>query len=103
MTDTILGASGNKNVVGGYGKDTITVTTGNHIILGDNGLVTFNAAGLVVEYRTTDTLAATGDDDVISTGDGNNTILGGMGADRITTGIGTDMILGDNGAGAAEG
>jgi len=69
----------------------------NHIILGDNGQVDYNAAGLVTSYQTTDTLATTGGADVIVTGDGANTILGGVGGDQITTGNGLDTILGDNG------
>ena len=79
-----------------------SATASNHIVLGDNGTVTYVAmgqmgAGLPLRYETTDTLAATGGDDTISVGDGNNTILGGMGADTITSGNGTDTILGDNG------
>ena len=105
--DVITALDGTKTVLGGDGMDTITLgvgsaTASNHIVLGDNGTVTYVAmgqvgAGLPLRYETTDTLAATGGDDTISVGDGNNTILGGMGADTITSGNGTDTILGDNG------
>ena len=106
--DKINTGSGRKIIVGGFGADTINggvdpltgVQIGaasDHIVLGDNGQVLYNAGGQVVSYETTDTLAATGGDDTISVGDGNNTILGGMGADTITSGNGTDTILGDNG------
>ena len=63
-------------------------------------------AGLPWVYETTDTLAVTGGVDTIKVGDGDNTILGGMGGDFITTdtravggstGSGTDTIIGDNG------
>ena len=75
---------------------------GNHIVIGDNGEVVYVAYGLPgagrpLGYQTTDTLAATGGADVITVGDGNNTILGGMGGDWITSANGTDTILGDNG------
>ena len=80
-------------------------------MIGDNGIVTYVAmgatgAGNVLSYETTDTLSATGGLDIITVGDGNNTILGGMGGDAITTdtgsgtgstGSGTDTIIGDNG------
>src|SRR5206468_1495618 len=83
----------------------------NHIVIGDNGVVTYvpitlTGAGLPWVYETTDTLAVTGGVDLITVGDGNNTILGGMGADVIktdtgtgvgSTGSGTDTIIGDNG------
>ncbi|HXT32826.1 MAG TPA: calcium-binding protein, partial [Vicinamibacterales bacterium] len=94
--DQITTGEGTKIVVGGFGTDTIYAgadpltglpvgATSNHIILGDNGQVDYNAAGLVVSYQTTDTVAATGAADTIVTGNGNNTILGGVGGDTVTT------------------
>src|SRR6185295_6154309 len=93
---------------GGFGADTVYAgadpLTGlpvgpdsDHIILGDNGRVDYNASGLVTSYQTTDTLTGTGGVDHIFTGNGNNTILGGVGGDVITTAVGNDTILGDNG------
>ena len=106
--DAINTGSGKKIVVGGFGADIINAgidsVTGqqvgaasDHIILGDNGQVLYNAAGLVTQYQTTDTVASTGGADTIKTGDGNNVILGGMGGDTIVTGTGVDTIIGDNG------
>ncbi|NBW87848.1 MAG: hypothetical protein EBR23_13740, partial [Planctomycetia bacterium] len=86
-------------------------------MLGDNGVVTYVALsagtaggwGNAQKYETTDTLDVVttpaggtgGADSITITGDGNNTILGGMGADTISTknntGSGTDVILGDSG------
>ncbi|MDI1313706.1 FlgD immunoglobulin-like domain containing protein, partial [Prosthecobacter sp.] len=80
-----------------FDGDFILTGTGRDIVLGDNGQLTFNAAGAVIIYETTDTLASTGGNDFINAGNGNNTVLGGMGADTITTGTGSDTILGDNG------
>ena len=106
--DTITTGDGKKIVLGGDGADTIKLGVGSanasdHIVLGDNGTVTYVAlgqvgAGNVLSYKTSDTLEATGGNDTISTGSGNNVILGGMGNDTITTGNGTDTILGDNGS-----
>ena len=119
--DTITALDGTKIVLGGDGADTIELgknraAASNHIVIGDNGAITYVpmltsgvasvGAGLPWIYETTDTLAVTGGVDTITVGDGNNTILGGMGADIITTdtgalgggtGSGTDTIIGDNG------
>src|SRR6185503_11750708 len=117
--DTITAQDGTKIVLGGDGADTIKLGDGralasNHIVIGDNGVVTYvpmltsgglarTGAGNVLSYETTDTLAATGGIDIITVGDGNNTILGGMAGDVITTDTGSttrtgvDTIIGDNG------
>ena len=114
--DTITAQDGTKIVLGGDGADTIKLGDGralssNHIVIGDNGVVNYvpigqTGAGLPWIYETTDTLAVTGGVDTIKVGDGDNTILGGMGGDAITTDTGTaaaarqrqtDTIIGDNG------
>ncbi|MCM2309622.1 MAG: hypothetical protein NDI91_19365, partial [Sulfuritalea sp.] len=100
--DIITGLTGDKRAFGGDGNDQITFTTGDHVVFGDNGMVTYVAMDLVGEgkallYETTDILVVTGGNDVITLGDGNNTVLGGMGVDIITTSAGNDTIVGDNG------
>lgn len=65
---TILGATGDNDLKGGQGNDTITTLAGNDIINGGMG------------------------NDVINAGDGDNDINGGMGNDTITTGSGNDFI-----------
>ena len=100
--DVIVTQSGDKWLVGGDGADQISATVGNHTVVGDNAEFSYVAlgstgAGKVLRYETTDTVAATGGNDVIVLGDGNNVVLGGMGADQITTGVGIDTIFGDNG------
>ncbi|MDZ4253866.1 MAG: hypothetical protein U1A72_14955, partial [Sulfuritalea sp.] len=100
--DIIRGLTGDKRAFGGDGNDQITFTTGDHVVIGDNGMVTYVAMDLVGEgkarlYETTDDLTGTGGIDVITLGDGNNTVLGGMGGDTIDSANGTDTILGDNG------
>ncbi|PKQ08569.1 MAG: hypothetical protein CVT71_00430, partial [Alphaproteobacteria bacterium HGW-Alphaproteobacteria-10] len=106
--DIITTGDGTKYIIGGYGKDTITTGTGGtgtHVIIGDAGQIDFDTDGSVKVVATTDTEANPGygnDDTITSTGDGNNIILGGMGADTIKTKAATvptmDVILGDNGA-----
>jgi hypothetical protein len=45
---------------------------------------------------STDTTPATGGDDILNAGNGNNLIIGGVGADIITGGAGNNTIIGDN-------
>ncbi len=106
--ETINTNSGTKTIIGGFGADTVNANvdpvTGaqlgvdsNHVIIGDNAQILFNAGGVATQYSTLDTVTTTGGVDTVKTGNGNNTIIGGMGSDVITTGVGTDLILGDNG------
>ncbi|MFA7063647.1 MAG: calcium-binding protein, partial [Methanomethylophilus sp.] len=98
--DVITANDGNKTILGGFGQDAITVATGNHDIAGDNAQFDYDIDGTVMVLATTDTEEHPeyGDADTITvTGDGNNHIFGGMGADNVTTADGTDIILGDNG------
>ena len=72
-----------------------TASSGDDIVLGDNGFVTWDAAGVITEFAST--LPTLGGNDVMDVGDGNNIVLGGFGKDDITTGLGDDVILGDSG------
>ncbi|KMO27185.1 beta strand repeat-containing protein, partial [Methylobacterium aquaticum] len=93
--DTITTMAGDTVIIGGVGADRITVGTGNHVILGDNGDAVFTNGVLT----SISTLSGTiGGDDTISAQDGDSVILGGAGADRITLGKGKQVILGDTGA-----
>src|SRR5258706_216915 len=89
--DQITGLHGNKIVLGGDGAGIISLGAGNHTVLGDNGIVTYvpmgqTGAGNAQKYETTDTLVSAsaggtaGADTITITGDGNNTILGGLGS-----------------------
>ncbi|MGF3026370.1 hypothetical protein ACQVP2_26550, partial [Methylobacterium aquaticum] len=84
-------------VLAGIGGDAVTTGAGSDLILGDDGVVHFDAAGLVTDIATLD--AALGGDDVIAAGEGDNVVVGGAGSDTIVTGSGADFILGDNGSG----
>ena len=96
----IITVTGGSNVIfGGVGGDTIKVQTVNvapsgNIIVGDDGSATFTA-GVLTHIETAD--STFGGDDQITTGDGDNVILGGSGADQITVGDGNNIVLGDNG------
>jgi Ca2+-binding RTX toxin-like protein len=93
--DTILAGDGDKNVIGGYADDTITVGTGTHTMLGDNGSLTFDEAGVLRLVMTTEPLIG-GHDMIIAAG-GDTIVLAGLGDDTVTTGSGADVLLGDNG------
>ena len=107
--DTITTGDGNNVIFGGSWADTITVGNGNSLIFGDNGNATFTpalASGTVIggnaaysanleQIETTaelnngtETASQTaggtlyGGDDRITAGNGNNVIVGGIGADK---------------------
>ena len=71
-----------------------SASSSGNIIVGDDGIATFTA-GVLTHIETSD--PSIGGDDLITTGDGNNVIVGGFGADQITVGDGNNIILGDNG------
>ncbi|MFA5123537.1 beta strand repeat-containing protein [Zavarzinia sp.] len=95
--DVITTTTGNDIVVGGFGADTLATGAGNDTVFGDNGMIDYTDA-VPTLIQTTDTVAATGGDDVIDAGDGNSIVFGGVGADTVTSGSGADIVFGDNGA-----
>jgi Ca2+-binding RTX toxin-like protein len=100
--DTVSTGNGAVTAILGYGSDVIGTGVGRHAVLGDNGEAIYVAlgqlgAGNSLAYRSTDTQAGTGGDDRILLGDGDNVVIGGMGADFIAVGNGTQTIIGDNG------
>src|SRR5262249_39605854 len=76
-------------------KDQITTLGGDDIVMGDDGNLTFTAAGILTVATTSD--PASGDADTVNAGAGRNVVLGGAGNDSITTLGGDDYIIGDNG------
>ena len=109
--DVITAGDGNNTILGGSGADQIMVGAGANVIFGDNGAASYTAGvltqvatiaeitptiGLVSSVETSDPTKGTiyGGDDVITTGNGNNVILGGLGADTIMLGVGNNVVLG---------
>lgn len=108
----IIKTHGDKNVViGGAGEDIIHLDGNNNVALGDNGEVKFagsdafgdktdrvygDSTKTYLNYvqTTSDTL---GGKDEITTGNGNNVVMGGTASDKIATGYGNDIIVGDGG------
>jgi Ca2+-binding RTX toxin-like protein len=100
--DVILDLDGASVVLGGAGNDTITTGNFSDTIVGDAGDVQF-VGGQMLLVRTL-APTATGND-VISSGLGPDTVLGGTGNDTLTAGPSADgvvgvvpnVLLGDNG------
>ncbi|MRR30975.1 calcium-binding protein, partial [bacterium] len=116
--DIITSGTGRDIILGGALGDTITANfgeeTGNpdgrNLIFGDHGFVDYVGYNLTPNenYKTADqdardidrvwsTDTAIGGDDTITTGAGNDIVIGGNGADTITAGAGQNILLGDNG------
>ncbi|MCP4784386.1 MAG: calcium-binding protein, partial [Fuerstiella sp.] len=92
--DTVTSGIHDDLIFGGSGKDSVTVTDGNNIVLGDNGQADINAAGFVTRLQSL--TPGTGDDDDIRTGAGQDLVIGGAFHDAIRTAAGRDLIFGDN-------
>ncbi|WP_290737932.1 calcium-binding protein [Fibrobacter sp. UBA3718] len=85
---------GDTNVVmGGADGDIIDIAGNDNVVVGDGGRY-----DIYDTYRTVQTKSEhDGGHDVIHTNDGKNIVMGGMDSDEITTGAGNDIILGDGG------
>ncbi|MCX7396248.1 MAG: hypothetical protein NT138_01060, partial [Planctomycetales bacterium] len=98
-TDNITVGSGYNVVAGGANVDTITVngtTAGARgIVMGDNGQMTLDNSGTLLEIEST--AFAGGAGDTINLTAGTNAIIGGAGADQITATTGRNTVLGDDG------
>ena len=92
--DVITTGPGNDIVLGSSGSDIINITDGNNLVLGDNGSLSYNATGQLNLVSTSD-ITIFGNDSV-TTGPGNDTILGGSGRDSVAAADGNNIILGDN-------
>jgi Ca2+-binding RTX toxin-like protein len=114
--DTITTGAGNDIIIGGRYGDTIIANAGDNLVIGDSGRITAASAdapqfGVTMTYGLIETIAsADGGDDTITTGIGNDIILGGQGGDTIKAdyagtneeeqelvGSGTNIVIGDNG------
>ncbi|MDX6411745.1 MAG: hypothetical protein QOE91_1261, partial [Gaiellaceae bacterium] len=95
--DTIITGVGDDVVIGGVGGDTINAGDGNNTIVGDNGTLVYDPAGTGKVWSISTTTPAVGSADTITTGVGNDVVIGGFGGDTITDFGGTNIVLGDQG------
>nr|WP_067294171.1 DUF4347 domain-containing protein [Marinobacterium profundum] len=85
----------NNYVIGGSGGDEITTSTGTGFVLGDHGTMSFSGAQLISIHSSDESI---GGADIIDLGDGDKTVIGGVGNDTVNAGTGTHRVIGDNGA-----
>ena len=95
--DTVYGNEGADLIVAGDGAD--WVNGGDDLavdlILGDNGSITLNASGIVLDFKSSD--FSDGGNDTLRGGLGNDVVIGGFGDDYILGNEGHDIVLGDHG------
>jgi Ca2+-binding RTX toxin-like protein len=105
--DTITTGSGGDVVVAGLGTDNVTSAGGANIVFGDEGRVGYQdqgdtaGASVLSEIRSlyldgSDAFLQ-GGDDTLTTGTGDDVILGGLGIDDLDTTGGANIVLGDEG------
>ena len=94
--DLIQAGTGSNVIVGGFGSDTVIAGAGDDAVIGDNGTANFTN-GILTDIATSDVTVITGGTDTINVGNGNNVVLGGVGADQISAGSGNDVVVGDDG------
>ena len=87
--------SGTAVIAGGNGADAISFAGGTAVVLGDTGVVQFDAQGRAILAESTAD-GATGSD-TITAGDGDIWVIAGDGNDNVITGDGRKVILGDHG------
>ena len=110
--DTITTGSGDDVVLGGMAGDTVAAGTGNNVVVGDNGYVDWSAADGGRGYvnalpgddrdpsdldRVVSTDTALGGDDTITTGTGDDLVVGGYGKDTLRASDGRNVVIGDSG------
>ena len=78
-------------LLAGFGADSVETLGGVDVVLGDNGTVRFDTAGVIISAVSSE--PDIGGADLIAAGDGDNVVLGGLGADRVTSGTGRDFVL----------
>ncbi|WP_185804539.1 calcium-binding protein [Pontivivens nitratireducens] len=89
-----LGA-GDDVALGGAGADSINALSGENIVIGDSGVVVFDAGGFA---SASSSASGVGGADSITTGAGADRLIGGVGADTIRGGDGDNGVLGDEGS-----
>ena len=91
--DVITGGVGNNLIIGGLGSESITMTGGQNIIVGDNAEVIFSQGGLDRVRSLEPELGAA---DTIVSGGGADIIVGGAGGDQLDAGNGQNIVIGDH-------
>ena len=97
--DQITARSGDDLILAGDGNDTVDAGAGRNVVFGDDGVALLSAGGLLSDLLSTETGAdadGVGGDDTITTGSGNDFVVGGLGSDTINAGDGANVAAADN-------
>ncbi len=94
-------------MIGSLGDDEITVADGNNIVFGDEGFVQYQAQADTNQTSVLGEVTSSyidgagrfvqGGVDEIETGEGNDTIIGGLGDDEMGASDGDNIVLADDG------
>ncbi|TCK07577.1 LEPR-XLL domain-containing protein [Marinobacterium mangrovicola] len=102
--DSITSLGGDDIVIGGREGDTVDAGDGNNVVIGDSGQILAAAdnapqiSGQPITFGVIETTETDdGGADSITTGSGEDWVLGGYGGDTLYLGAGADIALGDNG------
>ncbi|MBP1853588.1 beta strand repeat-containing protein, partial [Rhizobium halophytocola] len=93
--DIVTSGSGNDIVILGGGADTADLGDGDNWVIGDSGEIVWTDAS---DVSLTTTSPEIGGNDTITTGTGDDIVIGGAGSDTLHTGDGDNIILGDSGS-----
>ncbi|PTE23456.1 hypothetical protein C5F48_01715 [Cereibacter changlensis JA139] len=95
--DVIVTGDGHNLILAGLGNDTVTSGEGDNTVLGDAGrMQVIREADGSAEFDLRDDSGLGGNDE-ITTRNGDNLILAGLGDDTVTSGEGDNAVLGDAG------
>jgi len=93
--DTIWAGDGANVVLGGVGADIITTGQGADLVIADNGILLFGLGGLLSSIASMD--PSIGGNDHVTSGAGDDVVIGGFANDDIQSGSGEDVVFGDGG------
>jgi Ca2+-binding RTX toxin-like protein len=106
-SDRIAAGAGNDIILGGQEGDSIDAGEADNLVLGDNGLIDFvrrereDTLGADFDPHDIDVIESTvpdiGGADTITSGDGDDIVIGGTAADSILAGHGFNLVFGDSG------
>ena len=94
--DTLVLAGGQDIAIGGEGDDSLDGGVSTDVLIGDHGMITYDAQGVVTRIELLD--VTVGGNDTINGGNGGDFILAGTGADTANGNAGDDIIIGDIGS-----
>jgi Ca2+-binding RTX toxin-like protein len=98
--DTIYGNSGNDIILGGNAGDAIDAGQGSNIVLGDLGFIDYVVADgdlSDIDLIESTSTKVDGGADTITTGAGDDIVVGGRFGDDIDAGNGNNLVIGDSG------